>query len=73
MADASDGSISSIALVNVDLHLSFEESSFDDPNGDDVHQVAPNRFGPEATDLEESDSSLQASDHNDEDDSRLRD
>lgn len=55
MATVNDTSVSSASSSDLDLHLSFEVSSFEGDHDDHLQNIAPYRFEPEATDSSESD------------------
>ncbi|XP_048739500.2 P2X purinoceptor 7-like [Ostrea edulis] len=57
MATVNDSSVTSDSSSDIDLHMSFEISSFEEEHEEHQQDIVPYRFEPEATDLSESDGS----------------
>lgn len=57
MATVNDNSVTSDSSSDIDLHMSFEISSFEEEHEEHQQDIVPYRFEPEATDLSESDGS----------------
>lgn len=55
MATVNDISVSSASSSNLDLHMSFEISSYEEDRDDYLQSIAPYRFESEATDSRKSD------------------
>lgn len=55
MATVNDTNVSSASSSDLNLHMSFEVSSFEEDRDEHLQNIAPLRFKPEATDSSKSD------------------
>lgn len=55
MATVNDTNVSSAFSSDLNLHMSFEVSSFEEDRDEHLQNIAPLRFEPEATDSSKSD------------------